>query len=418
MTGRTSRDGVAAPWWRSNSAGYGDGQMTGHADDATDTRIRWPGRNRYPVGRIATRTSSTRPGSSASGSLVRAAMGQVEDPGGDLGGRPVRGDVGQPDHRGRDRRRDREMEDDLRDAEDLERRLERLGGVGRAERLVRVGGRGPGRWAVRRRPTTGRRACRPSAGGDSGRRRPSPTCLAGPPGRASAADERQRPAAEPPLPRLDRRDAGMPSPPASAPATPPGTAPARRTRARTRRSPARCRRRSGSPSASGRRSARAHAGRRGSVPASPTIGRSWTQFPTIVRDGARAGGLHPERRIDVRVHPAADVEDRRLDRVVVGRQRTGTPVRPVVLLAEPFDQPRRRRLEPGEPFRAPGVAAERRIGWHRVHRDLADRVLAELAHRHAAADVVDVAQVAVVGAHGPGRSPGGAAAAASRPGSR
>ena len=48
---------------------------------------------------------------------------------------------------------------------------------------------------------------------------------------------------------------------------------------------------------------------------------------------------------------------------------------------------------------APGVAAECRIGRHRVHPDLADRVLAELAHRHAAADVVDVAQVAVVGAH-------------------
>ena len=48
---------------------------------------------------------------------------------------------------------------------------------------------------------------------------------------------------------------------------------------------------------------------------------------------------------------------------------------------------------------APCLAPERRIGWHRVHPDLADRVLAELAHRHAAADVVDVAQVAVVGAH-------------------
>ena len=70
-----------------------------------------------------------------------------------------------------------------------------------------------------------------------------------------------------------------------------------------------------------------------------------------------------------------------------------------MLLAEPLEEPRRRRLEPGEPFVAPAVAPERRIGRHRVHRDLADRVLAELADRHAAADVVDVAQVAVVGAH-------------------
>ena len=52
MTGRTRRDGVAAPRWSSNVAGYGDGQMTGQADDATETRIRWPARNRYPAGRI------------------------------------------------------------------------------------------------------------------------------------------------------------------------------------------------------------------------------------------------------------------------------------------------------------------------------------------------------------------------------
>ena len=67
---------------------------------------------------------------------VRAAMGQVEDPGRDLGGCAVRGHVRQPDDGGRDRRRDREVQDDLRDAEDLDRRLERLRGVGRAERLV------------------------------------------------------------------------------------------------------------------------------------------------------------------------------------------------------------------------------------------------------------------------------------------
>ena len=43
--------------------------MTGQADDATETRMRWPGRKRYPAGRIGTRTSSTRPGSSASGAV-------------------------------------------------------------------------------------------------------------------------------------------------------------------------------------------------------------------------------------------------------------------------------------------------------------------------------------------------------------
>ena len=46
MTGRTSRDGAAGPRCSSNVAGYGDGQMTGQADDATDTRIRCPGANR------------------------------------------------------------------------------------------------------------------------------------------------------------------------------------------------------------------------------------------------------------------------------------------------------------------------------------------------------------------------------------
>jgi hypothetical protein len=67
---------------------------------------------------------------------VRVAMGQVEDPGRDLGGCSVRGHVRQPDGGGRDRRRDREVKDDLRDAEDLDRRLEGLRGVRRAERLV------------------------------------------------------------------------------------------------------------------------------------------------------------------------------------------------------------------------------------------------------------------------------------------
>ena len=45
-TGRTSLDGVARPRCKSNVAAYGDGQMTGHAADATDTRIRCPRRKR------------------------------------------------------------------------------------------------------------------------------------------------------------------------------------------------------------------------------------------------------------------------------------------------------------------------------------------------------------------------------------
>ena len=110
----------------------------------------------------------------------------------------------------------------------------------------------------------------------------------------------------------------------------------------------------------------------------------------------RAGGLHPERRVHVGIHPAAEVEDRSLDGIVFRRQGAETPVRPIVLLAQPFEQPRRRRLQPGEPVRAPRLAADRRIRWHRVHRHLADRVLAELARGDAAPDVVNIGQVAIV----------------------
>ena len=110
----------------------------------------------------------------------------------------------------------------------------------------------------------------------------------------------------------------------------------------------------------------------------------------------RAAGLHPQRGVHVGIHPAADVQDGRLDGVVVRGQRARSPVRAVVLLAEPLDEPRRRRLEAGEPPLAPVGTPERRVRRHRVHRHLADRVLAQLADRDAAADVVDVGPVAVV----------------------
>ena len=63
----------------------------------------------------------------------------------------------------------------------------------------------------------------------------------------------------------------------------------------------------------------------------------------------RAALLHPERGIDVRVVPAADVEDRRLDRVVVGGERPLPPVRPVDLVPQPGEQPRWGRLQPRQP---------------------------------------------------------------------
>ena len=137
-------------------------------------------------------------------------------------------------------------------------------------------------------------------------------------------------------------------------------------------------------------------------------------------DGARAARLHPERGVHVGVAPAADVQDRRLDGVVVGGQRALPPVRAVGLLAEPFDEPRRRRLEPRRATRsrqsAPRNAGVRR---HRVHRDLADRVLglSSLTVTQPPT-VVDVGQVAVVRGHDRHDRARDAAAGASRPGSR
>ena len=46
-------------------------------------------------------------------------------------------------------------------------------------------------------------------------------------------------------------------------------------------------------------------------------GSEWTQLPISERRGRRAALVHPQGRVDVRVHPAADREDRGLDRVVV-----------------------------------------------------------------------------------------------------
>ena len=68
----------------------------------------------------------------------------------------------------------------------------------------------------------------------------------------------------------------------------------------------------------------------------------------------------------------------------------------VVLLAEPGVEPDRRPLEAVAPLVEPGVAAERRSRRERVHPDHAHGVLAQLADRDAAADVVDVVGVAVV----------------------
>ena len=92
------------------------------------------------------------------------------------------------------------------------------------------------------------------------------------------------------------------------------------------------------------------------------------------------------------------LEHRGLDPAVVRRERAAAPVRAVALLRAPT-----RTATPASPRAARASASSQpspqRGGQRRqrVHRDLADRVLRELADRHRAADVVDVVGVPVVG---------------------
>ena len=246
-------------------------------------------------------------------------MGQVEDPGTDLGRRPVGAtSVSRTTAvaTGAETARWRTTSGTPRIATGV---VERSRRVGRAERLVgsEVAGQAVGRAAGAPRqggPRPDRRPVR-----DSRRRRPRPASA--PLGRR-AARRAARPAARTATrcSRDRRMRVRRRRPPA--PGSDAGTAPARRTRARTRRPPARRRRRSGSPFSQRSKKrdqlvqlVEVRAGRR-------RCGQPWTQLPTIVRRRGGARGLHPERRVDVRIHPAADVEDRRLDRVVVRARAT------------------------------------------------------------------------------------------------
>ncbi len=113
--------------------------------------------------------------------------------------------------------------------------------------------------------------------------------------------------------------------------------------------------------------------------------------------GIDAALEHPQGRIDVAVHPAADQERRHGQAGPVRGERALPPERPVVLLAAPFEQPDRGLLQPLAPLRLPGLAAVEGPGRQGVRADHADRVLAQLAGGGAAADVVDIVGVAVVG---------------------
>ncbi len=77
--------------------------------------------------------------------------------------------------------------------------------------------------------------------------------------------------------------------------------------------------------------------------------------------------LDPECGVDVGVAPAGHLEHGALERLVLRRQRAPAPVGTVGLLADPREQPRRRRLEPRPPLVAPPVAAEGRPRRQGVH---------------------------------------------------
>ncbi len=237
-------------------------------------------------------------------------MGEVQDTGAHQGDRPVGGDIGKSDREGRDGRVDLEPDDDRRHPEDLERLGEWLGGVRRSRHLVRsqVAGqavRGVAR-APRQRAAGARRravAERVDPGGRSPGLRRSVSCRL----------ELQPSGPEPPRPHRGRR-----------------------VRVGGRRPP---------PTGQARREGfgwlelvlEPH-DRRLVVP--PVVHavevaieeardlvqlvemgtgrcRVWPRMDPVPDQRVRwrrAAGLHPEYRIDVTVVPAADIEDRGLDR--------------------------------------------------------------------------------------------------------
>ena len=122
---------------------------------------------------------------------------------------------------------------------------------------------------------------------------------------------------------------------------------------------------------------------------------------------ARCGAVleHAEDGIHVGIHPATEQQNRGLDPVVVWREGALPPVRTVHLMLEPAHEPDRRQLEPRLPRRDPVLARARRQCREGIRCHLADGVLGELRGRDAAADEVDVAEVAIVRCvHGHDRS--------------
>ena len=115
--------------------------------------------------------------------------------------------------------------------------------------------------------------------------------------------------------------------------------------------------------------------------------------------GVRAALEHPQGRVDVLVHPAADQEGRRRSAAVVGASEPCRQYGPSCCWRSHSKSQigvRSSRSRHSAAHPAPRYVGSRR---HRVHPDHAHRVLRELRDRRAAAEVVDVVGVAVVGRH-------------------
>ncbi len=101
-------------------------------------------------------------------------------------------------------------------------------------------------------------------------------------------------------------------------------------------------------------------------------------------------------RIGVAVGPAADREDRTLDRAVILAHRAVLPVVVAPLMPQPGRQEQGKILQPLQPHRPPAIADERGVG-RMAHRAEQERGPAEAGAQHRAAHEVHVVAIAVVG---------------------
>jgi hypothetical protein len=115
----------------------------------------------------------------------------------------------------------------------------------------------------------------------------------------------------------------------------------------------------------------------------------------LARDGEARE--QPEDGVRVAVGPAADRVHRHLDRVVVLADGAVPPVAVAALVREPVLDVGRRPLQSLDPDLAPRVGEQRGVGRPRVPRQHRGGPVEHVAREDAAAAVVDVVGVAVVG---------------------